>query len=322
MPSLAMFRLVFLAIFFIAVAGFWWWAPLEPKEQAHRTLQPSSEYPGDFAEKKAQINRALKTPQVHAQSENARPPLVHEDLLPVDWLLPPETQSVEARTKLTSRVFSEGKTFLEEIQERLDSQDAEAAYWYSVYLQQCIGSARTKRMLDIRTLAYASHLREETDAAITAMTKAFERCSSLDPALDLREEALEWLTLSADLGHMAAQLSYYQNAQALLRDVAFREPQRIYEYQERARVYIQSLLQTGHPEAYAVMAIALDDGYIYEKDPQLAFAYANLASDKGFGFLGNYWSLQYGLEGQITLEEANDAKELSSEICESLSACR
>lgn len=317
-----MFRLLFLAILFIAVAGFWWWAPLQPEEPGHPPQQSLSDLPGDFADKKAQVNPAPKTPNARVQRQEASPRLVHDDILPIGWLLPPETQSAESRTKLTSRIFTEGKTFLTEIQERLDSQDAEAAYWYSVYLRQCIGSARTKRMLDIRTLAYASKLREETDAAITAMTKAFERCSSLNPGLDLREEALKWLTLSADLGHMVAQLSYYQSAQALLLDVAFREPHRIYEYQERARAYIQSLLQTGHPEAYAVMAIALHDGYIYEKDPQLGYAYAHLAFDKGFGFLGNYWSLQYGLEGQITLEEANNAKEMSREICESLPACR
>ncbi|MEM9512084.1 MAG: hypothetical protein AAF978_05275, partial [Cyanobacteria bacterium P01_E01_bin.48] len=83
---------------------------------------------------------------------------------------------------------------------------------------------------------------------------------------------------------------------------------------------LQNLLESGHPEVYALMARALHDGYIYEKDLLLAFAYAHLAFNQGFEFSG-YWIFPQSLEGLLTLEEAAEAKEMSREICQSLPAC-
>ena len=237
-----------------------------------------------------------------------------------------DLQSRDINIEISQQIQSDELGFYTDTIRRAKEGDADAAYAYYLFLGHCTSSARTQRELDLRTIAW-----DETDSwglgqadkdyLIRAAEKNFNRCSVLDPKLDLQREALDWLTLAADMGHMTAQLQYYTAArQQLLASLGVREPELFYVYHDRSRAYLQNLLKTGHPEAIFLMGVALAEGIIYEQDDRLAYAHVLLAEREGYDDPRTVFGLITQLQGRLTLREANDAKEISRELCDSICA--
>ena len=131
-------------------------------------------------------------------------------------------------------------------------------------------------------------------------------------------EPFAWLTLSADMGYMAAQLQYYHFARIeLVMYLALKEPDLIYVYRDRARAYLENLLYSGHPEAPFRMAGALMRGDIYPRDYKLALAYTLVAKRQGYDSRETR-EFEAWADGKLTMRESNEAREMARKLCESL----
>jgi len=227
-------------------------------------------------------------------------------------------------SEISSEIYSDAPGFYKKILPGVKDGDADAAYSYFLFLQHCKTAMRTQQELDFRTTSWAAYAEREgtdLDDAITAAVDLFRRCSVLDPDIDVSRESFEWLTLAADMGHMTAQLQYYRYARDELVSslVGIREPGLLYVYKDRARAYLQNMLDTNHPEAMYRMGLAIYDGVIYEKDDILAFAYVHLAGLEGYKERGPLGLHQY-LEARLTPREVSVAKKLARELCASICA--
>lgn len=144
-------------------------------------------------------------------------------------------------------------------------------------------------------------------------------CAHLDPELDLRVEALEWLETAAELGHRGAQRFYPYFGRSLLLSfeggLAFEQPGLVEEFQLRARRYGESLLATGHPEGYLAMSELYFDGSAYPRDYVRSYAYA-LAAEWLYGGQENrVTQLRLRLlDGRISPEGKEQAMTLVAEL--------
>ena len=129
---------------------------------------------------------------------------------------------------------------------------------------------------------------ERASDGSAALEQGFRLCSLLEPNHDFFSEALEWLELAADLGHMGAQRLYHRYARQLIVGFAtpppllLSRPELIGEFQLRADRYARALLQSGHPQGFLLLARMLFVGDVYQQDVLVAYAYA-LAVEQNFG---------------------------------------
>lgn len=170
----------------------------------------------------------------------------------------------------------------------IDGATAFAAYEFA---RSCIGQPRSDQQFEFRLEQYSQYSQDNPrrissdrlDRAMDGLQEDFLRCEPFAET-DLVDAASSWLMLSADLDYLPAQVRFYQELPALLRQTqsrVFREPHYLDLHREKSTEYLNRALLTGHPRAFLAMAIALSDGVIFNQDLIASHAYllaANLAA--------------------------------------------
>ncbi len=163
---------------------------------------------------------------------------------------------------------------------------AEEAYMVYSYLGQCqrvirsevVHDNETRRLQDMIDKARSSQSRNLIRQRLHELNQQYNQCSGL--GTDLIVERIEWFTLSADLGYRHAQRMYYQTIPELISQqhmVAFRHPEILTRYRQKAPEYLETGLSADNPESYLVYSRAILDGIVISPDAVDAYAYAYVA---------------------------------------------
>ncbi|MEM9530142.1 MAG: hypothetical protein AAGA23_04435 [Pseudomonadota bacterium] len=211
--------------------------------------------------------------------------------------------------------------------------DAAAAFRQHVLAMLCLHGPRTDWQLERRLEDLNDRLDKlgELDEAQAAQQVEYIQielreaqatnalCAHIDPELDLRVEALEWLETAAELGHRGAQRVYPFFGRSLILgwegSLAFEQPGLVEEYQLRARRYGEALLATGHPEAYLMMSELYFDGSAFPRDYARSYAYALAAEWLEGGQVNRVTQMRMRLlDGRVSPEDKEHAMTLASEL--------
>jgi TPR repeat protein len=203
-----------------------------------------------------------------------------------------------------------------------DRITGEAAYQTYLYVKSCVGNMTTaaqyERQLSRVQVLYARNRERVSEGQLShhlgELEAGFQRCEGLGE--QVLTAAVEWLQLAADLGYLPAQLRFYRELPELLaqeRWAVFRQPEFLDLYQQRGADYLDSALQSGHPEAFRHYAAAIAEGILFEPDPVLSVAFhhaADLAENKGPA------SLQAAdpVSG-LGARQLRDARQIGEDLC-------
>ncbi|MEM7704818.1 MAG: hypothetical protein AAF358_04655 [Pseudomonadota bacterium] len=212
--------------------------------------------------------------------------------------------------------------WLKSTQDAAATGDPGAAYLYSIVLRYC---AAAPENLDIASRKMDGYLRllEENPGLESSMQwieesvlfKA-EHCQGLPPRRERIARSFDWFVAAADGGHMLAMLSFYKDAIRQYHELFIRNPDMLYAFHERSREYINRLLETGHPEAFELMALAIHQDIVFQYDGVRSLAFLLVANQQGLPQMSTPWSLQDEIESTLSIEQQRLARELADEICE------
>lgn len=209
-----------------------------------------------------------------------------------------------------------------------DNGDATASYLMYLLFATCASSPQTQAQLDYELEKIAREGQVFNDAAYVAgraqvARESYEKCQDLAPDLSTEEmilEALDWLTISAEQGHLFAQIAYYNLARGLIDagiDV-FKHPEVLVDYRLRSARYLQVSLESGHPEAFSTMARALMEGVVFDRDPVASYAYFIAAEKANNGAIDQSVQHLESLEAELSLSEETRARNEGIRICREL----
>jgi TPR repeat protein len=210
------------------------------------------------------------------------------------------------------------------------SGDADAAFWMYLFFSHCDSQPRVAWQLE-RALGWAQ---DDLDRAIAdnpdrigdwqwvqaeKLEQGFALCSILGPDFDTVSASLHWLEIAADLGHLAAQSGYYEQARWLITSedgsLVFQNPGLIENYKIRADTYAKALLRSGHPESLILMSKMLRMGDVYDRDLKMAHAYARAAELDGTEGVQRWAkALQSMVEWELPPSELTEADELARDL--------
>lgn len=169
-----------------------------------------------------------------------------------------------------------------------DTVDGATAFAAYEFARSCIGEPRSDDQFEFRLEQYNQYMQdnprrvtpERLDRAMDRLQDDFLRCEPFADT-DLVDTASGWLMLAADLGYLPAQVRFYQELPALLRETqsrVFREPHYLDLHRRKSVEYLNQALLSGHPRSFLAMSIALTDGVVFNEDLIAAHAYL-LAAD-------------------------------------------
>ncbi len=167
--------------------------------------------------------------------------------------------------------------------ENADAVDGATAFAAYEFARSCIGEPRSDDQFEFKLEQYNQWVQdnprrvsaERLDRAMDRLQEDFLRCEPFADT-DLVDTASGWLMLAADLGYLPAQVRFYQELPALLRETqsrVFREPQYLDLHRSKSVEYLNQALMSGHPRSFLAMAIALTDGVVFDEDAIAAHAY-------------------------------------------------
>ena len=88
------------------------------------------------------------------------------------------------------------------------------------------------------------------------------------------------LSLAAERGYPQAQIAYYQSIRWLLTRqpmTVYRDPLLVHRYRAQAPAHLLAAIRSGHSEAFVEYSLAMQEGILFEKDDEMAYAYARAA---------------------------------------------
>ncbi len=206
--------------------------------------------------------------------------------------------------------------------------DANAAFWMYVYCVRCLAGPRTDRQLERKLAEYEGMLNErniteEKSSLITQeiedLYAILELCSDTSDNDNMRTEALQWLHTSADLGHMGARRIYHFYGRWLVLGngsaLAFKYPGLVQEFQERSKVYADSILALGHVQAYVLLSEMYFAGDVYPRDFLKSYAYALAAEEIEGDQIENTTKMRLRrVEYRLSPTDRAEARELASTL--------
>ena len=273
-----------------------------------QTISPASLSPKESPVAKPSDQLALKQPPVAKPVGKQR--VAQRRSLPsagtqgpAEALLPPENTPgavfrAEDYSKTRMQIYLEFQravlTWTPEIfdqkTQRRGSLTGEEIYQAYVYLRSCLDSLRSVDSFRQRVQALEEHQqRHPVDFPLDELEQVLEgyrtdlaRCEGVGIGLNGSFELLlvDWLSLAAERGYPQAQIAYHQSIRWLLtrqRMSVYRDPQAVRRYRERAPVYLQAAVRSGHSEAFVEYSLAMQEGILFAQDDELAFAYARAA---------------------------------------------
>lgn len=207
-------------------------------------------------------------------------------------------------------------------QETLNGRQAYQAY---VYLRTCLDAPRSPadatEYLD-RVERAAEHNRrlqnpDQLERILERVDAALLRCEGLEG--DLEDDAMTWLLRAAERGYPLAQIAYHRSYRWLASRkpyLIFGDAGSVYAYRQLAPKFLAAALGSGHAEAFAEMAQALEEGIVFDRDPQAAYAYALAAELAGGQELEVGRRLAKALVETLSPSERRDAKRKARELCD------
>ena len=129
---------------------------------------------------------------------------------------------------------------------------------------------------------------------------------------------MEWLQRAAERGYPLAQIAFYRSYRWLASRkpyLIFSSPDTVYRYQALAPKFLQAALVSGHAEAFAETAYAYQEGIVYQRDAELAYAYALAAGEAGHPALDVAERLRGELAAELDPMQQRNAREWARELC-------
>ena len=130
---------------------------------------------------------------------------------------------------------------------------------------------------------------------------------------------MEWLTRAAKRGYPLAQIAYYRSYRWLASRkpyLVFSDVQRIYAYRSLAPLFLDAAIGSGHAEAFVEMARALNEGIVFERNVESAYAYAMAAQEAGRPDLSVADELIGELEAELSPAQGREARRRARELCD------
>ncbi|MEM9531592.1 MAG: hypothetical protein AAGA23_11790 [Pseudomonadota bacterium] len=207
----------------------------------------------------------------------------------------------------------------------VDQIDGETAFAAYEFARSCVGEPRSDQQFEFRLEQYNQYFDDNRrrvsenrlNRAMDRLTNEFVRCEPFADD-DLVRTAADWLMLSADLDYLPAQVRFYNELPALLRETqarVFAEPFYLDLHREKSIDYLDRALLTGHPRAFLAMGIAIMDAVIFEADTQGALAYLEAADLAAHGLDPQIGELKARLTQELTPAEQLDAALWGADLC-------
>jgi len=199
----------------------------------------------------------------------------------------------------------------------MSGRDAYAVY---TYLRSCTKQPRSVEQYATLEAEFASLQGTSDLAAIMEHYQTgLSRCEGLGEQRELILAMIDWLTMAAERGFPQAQISYYRSFRWLLSNdpwLPYLAPEHVHAYRQRAKRFLLSAMESGHPEALSVFALAHVERIIVEENVVTAFAYALAAEQASQG--SNYRAklLLASIEPALSQQQIDEARHLAEQICE------
>ncbi len=164
---------------------------------------------------------------------------------------------------------------------------------------------------------FDNRMNDQMDTRMANLELSFEFCQQIEG--NSRLLAYQWLRTSADMNYLPAMIKFSIDAQSLFYPkLAFRQPELLVEFRNRAFDYLNQALTSGHPSAFLQYAYLYQTDTLLEPDPQQIYAYAYAAKLAGFDpTLSSYVDqMMSTAEIQLDIDEVSDARQMGRDLCE------